>query len=119
MYGSTRTARILLVLLLIVSSAQCMMACAAGPCETAGDNNLPPCHRHHVPAGHTAPSCSHPLAIDMRQASTTQFALNNSMALPLAAMACLAPTRTTVEQSCLLAPAPPGVVALSTVILRI
>src|SRR5579863_6733445 len=104
MYGSRRIAGILLVLMLALSSAQCVIACAIAPCETAGDSNLPPCHRHHVPPGHDAPSCSHSLAMDMRQPSTAHFALTDSMALPLAATACLAPPRTTVEQTWLSTP---------------
>jgi hypothetical protein len=50
----TRSALVLLAIVLVVTNAQCVAACATAQCGdlspvSHSDTKLPPCHRHHGP----------------------------------------------------------------------
>ena len=57
-----RAIGIFIALALVLTSAQCVMACAVPACQT--QNNVPPCHQHQPGHTHKLPlTCSHELAI--------------------------------------------------------
>ena len=60
----TRSALVLLAIVLVVINAQCVAACATAQCGhlspiSHSDTKLPPCHRHHGPH---APDAQKPCA---------------------------------------------------------
>lgn len=97
------------------------MACAVSPCQSASQSNVPPCHQHHRPANQAPPTCSHPVMMTQAgHSSPTVIAgpdFIEALFLPLAASSLL---RYTVgEPATFCTTSPPGLTALSTVILRI
>jgi hypothetical protein len=117
MRGCSQGAVVLFVLSLLLSSAQCMMACAVAPCQPSSQNNLPPCHQHPAPANHTPSACIYPAAV--------VDAGHSRVAPDLAAVAlfppvdCLLPSHSIEEAAILHTGSPPGIIQLSTVILRV
>ena len=120
MRGPSRSAVVLLALTLLFSTAQCMVACAAAPCQSDSQSNLPPCHRHPAPANHASSACSHPLTASAGRSLNAHMALPQFFAAPLfSQLACLVPPPAIDQQAIPLSPSPPGTAAVSTVILRI
>jgi hypothetical protein len=120
---SSKAAVVFLALLLLFSSANCMMACAFVPCASvnsySAQQSLPPCHRHHVPAKNAPTACAHPLIVadgthSVRQIVAPEFAAGAALPLPSLTLASAA-----IKPSTLLASSPPGSRAVFSLILRI
>ncbi len=119
MVHSSRVAAVLIAFLLLFSSVKCMYACAAEPCSGSSQTNLPPCHRHHAPAGHAPNACFHVLTMDAKH-SPASLALPELTRLPfLPSVAALFPPHTLTEAATSLTASPPNLTSLSPVILRI
>jgi len=111
MLGFARAASVVLALLLLLSSVQCTMACAAPQTGSM------PCHRHDAPPSHTQSSCSQTLAIAaMRQDSTAHFHIADSLAIAFHPTARAISAPLLIEPHRLHSPSPPGITALSTIL---
>lgn len=108
----------LIVLALVLTSAQCVMACAVTSCH---DKDLAPCHQgHHSHAPKVPLACSHELGIAPAahlnnpiadcDFSHAAFAVTEVVPLPIVGTALGLPRRS---------PSPPGLTSLSAVVLRI
>ncbi|MBV9610848.1 MAG: hypothetical protein JO091_00175 [Acidobacteriaceae bacterium] len=116
----SRSALVALAVLLLFSSTRCMTTCLTGPCQNVSQSNLPPCHRHHAPANHTTPACSHTLAIaDTRHFPLVPAHLNSFWAVPSVGPIALFSHRAFSHEARASAPSPPPAPSLSSVILRI
>jgi len=119
MIRSSRVAPVLLAFLLLFSSVRCMRACAAEPCSDNSQSSVPPCHRHHVPAGQVPHACLHVLTMDAKHSAASLAVPNftaGEFAPPIAALFLphrIAPAATSFT------PSPPNLKLLSPVILRI
>jgi hypothetical protein len=118
---SSQISVLLLVVLLLLSSAQCMMGCVVAPCHAASQSSLPPCHRHHAPANQVPPGCSHPLTMeDTGRSSAADLVIADFTAAPLFPPIAFLSASQVIDQGVTPGTAsPPGITALSTVILRI
>jgi hypothetical protein len=102
---------VLLALALLFSTTQCMIKCSIALCSST-----PPCHEHQGPASHTPAMCApSSTAADARTLSAVWNAdFGVAPLLPLRVSATEYEPRKPLE-----APSPPGIAALSTVVLRI
>jgi hypothetical protein len=113
-----RAIGILVALAVLLTSAQCVMACAVARCQTQKD--IPPCHRQH--SGHTDKvplACSHDLGIGRTahlntQISECDFSILASATIVVLPAPIVAGYRVTWQSS-----SPPGLACLSAVVLRI
>lgn len=121
MHGFARIAGVLVVLVLLLSSAPCVMACAGVSCHSASQGDLPLCHRHKAPADQNKPACAHtPTMADARPASSAHVLAADSTAVPFVAVIEALSAPVSIDTNRLHSPSPPGcMAALSTVILRI
>lgn len=111
---------VLLALFLLFGSVQCMAACSIDACQTSSQGNLPPCHHHHAPASHFPSACSHPMTmLDARQPSAASITLADLITIPFLPVTSSLPAAAMGEVLTVHASSPPGVSALSTVVLRI
>jgi len=115
---SVRAIGILVALALVLTSAQCVVACALASCQTR--NDVPPCHRHQPVHTHKLPlTCSHELTIVRiaylePQVSDSDFA---TTVLAMTAVPCaanVAAVDVAGQNS-----SPPGLTPLSGLVLRI
>src|SRR5580698_9962464 len=108
---SPKLSVVVVVLLSLLASVQCVAQCIASPCEQSSAN-LPPCHRHQSPA---TKSCANPTFVaDARPHSAPQFAVqaivaDTELAAPIVSQPHLQPPHSS----------PPDSVAPSLFILRI
>jgi hypothetical protein len=114
-----RAIGILVALAVLLTSAQCVMACAVARCQTQKD--IPPCHRQH--SGHTDKvplACSHDLGIGRTahlntQISECDFSILASATIVVLPAPIVAVGYGVTRQSS----SPPGLACLSAVVLRI
>jgi hypothetical protein len=114
-----RAIGILVALAVLLTSAQCVMACAVARCQTQKD--IPPCHRQHSGQSDKVPlACSHDLAIGRAAHLNTQIS-NCDFSNPASATIVVLPAPIVdagygvTRQS----PSPPDLACLSAVVLRI
>jgi hypothetical protein len=114
-----RAIGILIALALVLTSAQCVMACAVAACQT--QNKVPPCHEHQPGHTHKLPlTCSHELAIARTthlnpQVSDSDFASAVFAVTAGASAPNVAAGSGVARQN----PSPPGLTHLSGLVLRI
>lgn len=111
---------VLLAMLLLFSSANCVVACVVAPCRTASPSTVPPCHGHHSPASNTPIACSHPLTIaDTAHSPAAHLASPGFVVLQFFPSATSLLCLECGPEAAVHSPSPFGVRAISTVVLRI
>jgi hypothetical protein len=114
-----RAIGVLIALALVLTSAQCVMACAVAACHT--QNNVPPCHQQQRGHTHKLPlTCSHELAIARTahlnpQVSDCDFANAVFTMTAVASAPNVAAASGVAGQNS----SPPGLTCLSRLVLRI
>jgi hypothetical protein len=109
----------LIAVVLVLTSAQCIMACAVA--DVPSKDVAPPCHQQHHGHPPKVPlACSHDLGLDRTAHLTTQISDCDfsSVAFTIAAVG-PAPSAISHPGVPLQSPSPPGLIALSVVVLRI
>jgi len=97
----------LLAGVLMLANAQCLLACAADPCDA---DRVPPCHKHQSKSSHAPPSCAHaPVLAEYRAPADVGIRLSPDVAIvdfvPLRASVL---TETVVAQEATSPPVLPG-----------
>ena len=89
MHRGSRPVIALMAVLLLFSSAQCMMACVSVPCHAASAGHAP-CHHHRDSSRTSIPACGHALAVTAAHPAAFELAVAQITA-PDCAVVCAVP----------------------------
>lgn len=107
---------------LLFAQVQCAVACVDQVCGSGASSSesTPPCHRHHHPSHHVANSCTREItfALSSSQTMPAKFPFFGAPVAPMAAVQ-VQPAGRPNGASDFLISSPPGIVNLTSVVLRI
>ncbi len=107
---------------LVFAQVQCAAACVDQVCgsNAASSNSTPPCHRHHHPSHHMTDSCTREItfALSSIQTLPAQHPFFAALVAPMPALPVIADGRPNGAFDFLIL-SPPGIISLTSVVLRI